>query len=42
MSDFIEANVPQAERERASEVLVRILNGALFELAQTHAANAPA
>jgi len=34
LSDFIEANVPQAERERASEVLVRILNGALFELAQ--------
>jgi cytochrome c biogenesis protein len=34
LSDFIEANVPQAERERASEVLVRILNGTLFELAQ--------
>ena len=25
-------NVPEAERERAGEVLVRILNGALFEL----------
>ncbi len=34
VSDFIEANVPEAERARAGEVLVRILNGALFELAQ--------
>lgn len=34
LSDFLEANVPEAERSRASEVLVRILNGALFELAQ--------
>ncbi|MCE2879862.1 MAG: cytochrome c biogenesis protein ResB [Comamonadaceae bacterium] len=34
ISDFMEANVPQAERERASEVLIRILNGVLFELAQ--------
>ena len=34
ISDFMEANVPQQERERAGEVLVRILNGALFELAQ--------
>jgi cytochrome c biogenesis protein len=34
LSDFIEANVPDAERARAGEVLVRILNGALFELAQ--------
>ncbi len=34
VSQFIEANVPEAERERAGEVLVRILNGALFELAQ--------
>ncbi|CDS51309.1 Cytochrome c-type biogenesis protein Ccs1/ResB [Polaromonas sp. CG9_12] len=32
ISDFMEANVPQAERERAGEVLVRILNGVLFEL----------
>ncbi len=30
----MEANVPEAERERAGEVLVRIMNGALFELAQ--------
>ncbi|HZN48921.1 MAG TPA: cytochrome c biogenesis protein ResB [Ramlibacter sp.] len=34
VSDFIEANVPEAERPRAGEVLVRILNGALFEVAQ--------
>ena len=34
ISDFIEANVPQDERARAGEVLVRILNGVLFELAQ--------
>ncbi|WP_048439696.1 cytochrome c biogenesis protein ResB [Caenimonas sp. SL110] len=34
ISDFMEANVPEAERNRAGEVLVRILNGALFELAQ--------
>ena len=34
VSAFLEANVPQAERERASEVLVRILNGVLFELLQ--------
>jgi cytochrome c biogenesis protein len=30
----MEANVPQAEREKASEVLIRILNGVLFELVQ--------
>ncbi|WP_372659750.1 cytochrome c biogenesis protein ResB, partial [Hydrogenophaga sp.] len=34
VSAFLEANVPEAERERASEVLVRILNGSLFELLQ--------
>lgn len=34
VSDFMEANVPEAERPRAGEVLVRILNGTLFELAQ--------
>lgn len=34
VSDFLEANVPQAERSRAGEVLIRILNGVLFELAQ--------
>jgi cytochrome c biogenesis protein len=34
VSAFLDANVPVAERERASEVLVRILNGTLFELLQ--------
>ncbi len=34
ISDFMEINVPEAERNRASEVLVRILNGVLFELVQ--------
>ncbi|PXW92775.1 cytochrome c biogenesis protein [Sphaerotilus hippei] len=32
MQDFIEVNVPEAERARTSEVLIRILDGALFEL----------
>lgn len=34
ISDFMETNVPEDERNRAGEVLVRILNGVLFELAQ--------
>ena len=34
ISDFMEANLPEGERARAGEVLVRILNGTLFELAQ--------
>ena len=34
VSRFMEVNVPEAERERAGEVLVRILNGTLFELLQ--------
>ena len=34
IADFMETNVPEAERARAGEVLVRILNGVLFELAQ--------
>jgi cytochrome c biogenesis protein len=34
VSEFLEVNVPEAERPRAGEVLVRILNGTLFELAQ--------
>ncbi|MGH6627305.1 MAG: cytochrome c biogenesis protein ResB [Burkholderiaceae bacterium] len=34
IADFMEANVPEGERARAGEVLVRILNGALFELVQ--------
>lgn len=34
LSDFMQSNVPEADRARAGEVLVRILNGALFELLQ--------
>ena len=34
ISNFMEVNVPEAERERAGDVLIRILNGVLFELAQ--------
>jgi cytochrome c biogenesis protein len=34
VSSFLDENVPELERERASDVLVRILNGALFELMQ--------
>ena len=34
ISDFMEVNVPEAERAKAGEVLVRILNGSLFELTQ--------
>jgi len=34
ISDFMEANLPESERARAGEVLVRILNGVLFEMAQ--------
>lgn len=34
VSAFMESNVPESEREKASEVLVRILNGVLFELNQ--------
>lgn len=34
ISGFMEANVPEAERARAGEVLIRILNGVLFELTQ--------
>jgi cytochrome c biogenesis protein len=34
ISDFMEANLPEAERAKAGEVLVRILNGCLFELTQ--------
>jgi cytochrome c biogenesis protein len=32
LSDFLESAVPEAERMRVSGVLIRILNGALFEL----------
>ncbi len=34
LSGFIETSVPAADRERVSEVLLRILNGTLFELLQ--------
>jgi cytochrome c biogenesis protein len=34
VSAFLETNVPEPERERASDVLVRILNGTLLELMQ--------
>ncbi len=34
VADFIDTNVPTAERDKAGEVLIRILNGVLFELAQ--------
>jgi cytochrome c biogenesis protein len=40
VSTFLETNVPEAERERASDVLVRILNGTLFELMQMSRARA--
>lgn len=34
VSEYLESRVPEAERNRAGEVVVRILGGALFELAQ--------
>ncbi len=34
LARFIETSVPEAERQRISEVLLRILNGSLFELLQ--------
>ena len=34
ISAFLERNVPETERERTSEVLLRILNGSLLELLQ--------
>ncbi|MFM2112451.1 MAG: hypothetical protein RLZZ271_1111 [Pseudomonadota bacterium] len=34
LGEFMEQSVPEAERAKASDVLVRILNGVLFELAQ--------
>jgi len=33
LADFMEVNVPESERPRVSEVLLRILNGTLLELA---------
>ncbi|MCS6810048.1 MAG: cytochrome c biogenesis protein ResB [Tepidimonas sp.] len=40
LSAFIEAHIPDAERERFSDVLLRILNGTLFELYQLSRAQA--
>lgn len=34
IADFIEAQVPESERMRASEIFLRVLNGALYELVQ--------
>jgi cytochrome c biogenesis protein len=34
LSRFIESDVPEVDRQRVSEVLLRILNGSLFELNQ--------
>ena len=34
VADFMEKNVPESERSRAGEMLVRLLNGTLFELLQ--------
>ena len=34
LSQFVEVSVPEAERARIAEVLLRIVNGSLFELAQ--------
>ena len=34
IADFMETNIPEAERAKAGDVLIRILNGSLFELAQ--------
>ncbi len=44
VAHFLETTVPEAERERVSEVLLRILNGSLFELlnAAREAARLPA
>ena len=33
LGQFLESSVPEAERQRISEVLLRIVNGAMFELA---------
>jgi cytochrome c biogenesis protein len=35
ISDFMETNVPEAERNRASEVLIRILNGVMMDMTQS-------
>ncbi|HEY9237665.1 MAG TPA: cytochrome c biogenesis protein ResB, partial [Burkholderiaceae bacterium] len=40
ISDFIETSVPESDRMRISQVLLRILNGSLFELLNLTRANA--
>ncbi|TSE20212.1 Cytochrome c biogenesis protein CcsB [Tepidimonas alkaliphilus] len=40
LSAFMEAHIPEAERERFGDVLLRILNGTLFELYQLSRAQA--
>jgi len=40
LSQFVEQEVPEKERQRVSEVLLRILNGSLFELLQISRAEA--
>ena len=40
ISDFLEGGVPEAERSHISDVLLRILNGSLFELVNAARANA--
>jgi len=40
LSGFIEASVPAAEREHVAQVMLRILSGTLFELAQAARAQA--
>jgi len=40
LAQFVEGSVPEADRSRISEVLLRILNGSLYELAQISQANA--
>lgn len=40
VADFLQTHVPEAERARAGQMLLRILNGSLFELAQLARARA--
>ncbi len=39
---YMEQSVPEAERDRAGEVLLRILNGVLYEMAQLTRGPGPA
>jgi cytochrome c biogenesis protein len=42
LSQFIETSVPEAERSRIAEVMLRILNGALFGSEPARRGNKPA